>query len=107
MLLATGSVNLDGPMFSKEQGLQQLVGMIVFCLATKSNEPDMLTNQVSLTSLVELSLMSFQKQTNEKSYTKWKTARREESVNAEYWFTVLEMEALYFFFHHVSSYWGF
>ena len=55
-------------------------------------------HQVSLASLVELSVMSFRKQNSGQNYAEWKASRREKSVNAEYWFTVIEMEALYFIF---------
>ena len=53
-------------------------------------------HQVSLASLIHLSILSFQKQSTIKDYATWKAAQRSHSVNAKYWFTVIEMEALYF-----------
>ena len=55
-------------------------------------------HQVSLASLIHLSILSFQKQSTIKDSATWKTAQRSHSVNAEYWFTEIEMEALYFMF---------
>ena len=55
-------------------------------------------HQVSLVSLIHLSNLSFQKQSTIKDYATWKAAQRPHSVNAKYWFTVIEMEALYFMF---------
>ena len=55
-------------------------------------------HQVSLASLIHLSILSFQKQGTIKDYATWKVAQRSHSINAEYWFTVMEMEALYFMF---------
>ena len=54
--------------------------------------------KVSLASLVELSVMSCRKQNTGQNYTEWKASIRGKLVNAEYWFTVIEMEALYFIF---------
>ena len=55
-------------------------------------------HQVSLASLIHLSILSFQKQNTIKDYATWKAAQRSHSVKAKYWFTVIEMEALYFMF---------
>ena len=56
------------------------------------------THEVSLASLTHLSILSYQKQSTIKNYATWKAAQRSHSVNAKYWFTVIEMEALYFMF---------
>ena len=55
-------------------------------------------HQVSLASLIHLSILSFQKQSIIKDFATWKAAQRSHSVKAKYWFTVTEMEALYFMF---------
>ena len=55
-------------------------------------------HQVSLASLVHLSVIAFQDQDEIKSYLEWKASARAKSVSTEYWFTVMEMEALYFMY---------
>ena len=44
-------------------------------------------HQVSLASLIQLSMISFEKQNEIQDYAKWKADLRAKSVNAEYWFT--------------------
>ena len=55
-------------------------------------------HQVSMALLIHLPILSFQKQSTIKDYATWKAAQRSHLVNAEYWFTVIELEALYFMF---------
>ena len=55
-------------------------------------------HQVSLASLIRLPMLSFQKQSTIKDYATWKPAQRSHSVNVEYWFTITEVEALFFMF---------
>ena len=53
-------------------------------------------HQVSLASLVHLSVLAFQQQNKVHNYSEWKADLRAKSVNAGYWFTAIEMESLYF-----------
>ncbi len=53
-------------------------------------------HQVSLASLLHLSMLAFEKHNTTLTYSEWKANHRAESVNAEYWFTAMEMESLYF-----------
>ena len=55
-------------------------------------------HQVSLASLIHSPILSFRKQSAIKDYVTWKPAQLSHSVNAEYWFTIIEVEALYFMF---------
>ena len=55
-------------------------------------------HQVSLSSLVAISRKAFESQEEIASYDDWKNEQRKKSINAQFWFTVIEMEILLFMF---------
>ena len=55
-------------------------------------------HQVSLATLVKLSKIAFDAQNEIRTYDEWKSHLKTTSINAEYWFTVIELESLLFMF---------